>query len=163
MLPALAEADGPMLPPEVMAHVARPWPPTGWSEVLDLPNRGSTEAHRSEPRKGPGYFGQSLYRQISGTSRYWTANVLILDRGSASAAWRAVSAVSCRSRVYQGNRARECQRSGFGGLTRTLHYEVGRYYVTIQLSGPGEMDYPHFTLVDADDPDGEPGFFGPLW
>ncbi len=134
------------LPPEVMGQLAAPWPPQGWSEVLDLPGNSRAEPYRSEPRLGDGYFGQSLYRHIAGTDQYWTANVLIQDRGSRNAAWRAVSAVRCKSMNYHGMRARECSRGSPGYVTRTLHYETGRFYVTIQLVGPGETEYPQFSI-----------------
>ena len=128
----------------MMSRLASPWPPAGWSDTLDLP--GDDQPYQSEPRVGDGYFGQSLYRHISGTGQYWTANVLIQDRGSRGAAWRAVSAVNCKSRVHRGLRARECNRGGPDYVTKTLHYEIDRFYITIQLSGPGETDYPHFDI-----------------
>jgi hypothetical protein len=162
MLPVVGSARGPMLPPEIMARVANPWPPAGWSDLLDLPERSSMEPHRSEPRLGSGYFGQSLYR-AAGAGQYWTANVLIQDRGSASAAWRAVSAVSCRSRNYHGYRARECERPLPGAVTRTLHYEVGRFHVTIQVTGPGSGEYPWFELRGAEDARADIGPFGGFW
>ena len=139
---------GAMLPPEVMQDLARPWPPSGWAEILDLPS-GQTEPHRSQAMVRHGYFGQTLYRHIAGTREYWTANVLIQDRGDSSAAWRAVSAVRCKSRIFRGYRARECTRGGGGVLTKTLHYEIGRFYVTIQVSGPGETEYPEFDIGSA--------------
>jgi hypothetical protein len=142
-------AAAPILPGEFIERLVQPWPPAGWSIRLELPR---AVPYQSEPRVSEGYFGQSLYRHISGTSEYWTANVLIQDRGSDSAAWRAVSAVRCASRNHLGHRARECTRRTGGALIRTLHYEVGRFYVTIQVSGPGEVDYPLFELQGAGPP-----------
>ncbi len=139
--PALAR----MLPGESLQQLPQPWPPAGWTLTLDLPEQ--TQSHASEPRLGNGYFGQTLYRRIAGTSQYWTANVLIQDRGDAGAAWRAVSAVSCNSRVFMGYRARECTRGDRRYLTKSMHYEVDRYYVTIQVAGPGDTDYPRFELA----------------
>jgi hypothetical protein len=129
-----------------MSTLAKPWPPAGWSQVLDLSQVERSQPHRSEPVLRPGYFGQTLYRHISGTAQYWTANILIQDRGDPNAAWRAVSAVRCSSRNHQGYRARECRRGNRHNGIHTLHYQVDRFYVTIQLSGPGETDYPFFTV-----------------
>ena len=139
--PALAR----MLPGESLQQLPQPWPPSGWSLTLDLPEQ--TQSHVSEVRLGNGYFGQTLYRRIAGSSEYWSANVLIQDRGGASAAWRAVSAVSCNSRVFMGYRARECNRGDRRYLTKSMHYQVDRYYVTIQVAGPGDVEYPRFELA----------------
>lgn len=135
-----------MLPGDGIRQLINPWPPVGWSATLDLPDQAQAQSHDSVPRLGPGYFGQTLYRHISGTREYWTANVLIQDRGSPGAAWRAVSAVNCSSRIYQGFRARECVRGDRSYLIKSLHYEVDRFYVTVQVRGPGDMDYPWFEL-----------------
>ena len=151
MLFAGAVFAGPRVPPEVMGQLPQPWPPPGWSTVLDLSASDQSEPYQSEPRIHQGYFGQTLYRHISGTLDYWTANVLIQDRGDRSAAWRAVSAVRCKTRVYRGYRARECKRGGGRFVTKTLHYEAGRFYVTVQVAGPGEVEYPNFDV-------GRPGF-----
>lgn len=134
------------LPADVMSQLVKPWPPQGWSEVLNLPSGEQSEPYQSEAQVRVGYFGQSLYRHISGTDSYWTANVLIQDRGSRGAAWRAVSTVRCKSTNYRGYRARECRRGAPGYITKTLHYEIDRFYITIQMSGPGEADYPLFDL-----------------
>ena len=134
------------LPPEIMRQMPHPWPPVDWSLTLDLPDTAQTAPHHSEPKVHQGYFGQTLYQQIAGTSAYVTANVLIQDRGDKSAAWRAVSAVRCKSRNFRGYRARECSRGSGPYSIRTLHYEVDRFYVTIQLSGPIEADYPLFDV-----------------
>jgi hypothetical protein len=146
MLLALSAGASSRLPAELMSTLANPWPPAGWSQVLDLSQVERSQPHRSEAVLRPGYFGQTLYRHISGTAQYWTANVLIQDRGDPNAAWRAVSAVRCSSRNHQGYRARECRRGDRRHGIQTLHYQVDRFYVTIQLSGPGETDYPFFTL-----------------
>jgi hypothetical protein len=150
-VPASASADL-LLPAEVMGRLAQPWPPSGWTVVLDMQDTGRTQPYRSEPILRPGYFGQTLYRHIAGTDQYWTANVLIQDRGGPGAAWRAVSAVRCKSRVYRGLRARECARGGDGRITKTLHYEIDRFYVTIQVSGPGATDYPKFDIGSVTSP-----------
>jgi len=134
------------LPSDIMEHVAKPWPPAGWSEVLDLSEEVQRQPHRSKPTLGQGYFGQTLYRQIPGTNDYWRASILIQDRGDRSAAWRAVSAIHCTSRNYHGHRARECKRRRQPFFDRTLHYEVGRFYISIQLSGPTEVEYPYFSV-----------------
>ncbi len=147
LLAAAAVAGAGMLPGESLQQLPRPWPPEGWSLVLDLSDQ--VDPHQSQPRLGNGYFGQTLYRQIAGTSQYWTANVLIQDRGSASAAWRAVSAVNCNSRVFLGYRGRECVRGDRQYLTKSMHYEVDRFYITIQVAGPGDTEYPHFELGDG--------------
>ncbi len=144
LLLLVGPAGAQMLSADNMQRLPQPWPPAGWSATLDLSEQ--TQPHVSEPRLGNGYYGQTLYRHIAGTSQYWTANVLIQDRGSAGAAWRAVSTVRCNSRVYQGYRARECSRGGRGHLIKSLHYEVDRFYVTIQVSGPGDVEYPQFEL-----------------
>ncbi len=135
-----------MLPADTMQRLPQPWPPDGWSETLDLPDRQQTQPHVSEPRMGDGYFGQTLYRHIAGSAVYWTASVMIQDRGSVGAAWRAVSTVSCKSRIYLGYRARECERGRRDFVIKNLHYEVDRFYVTIQVSGPGDSEYPQFHL-----------------
>jgi hypothetical protein len=161
LLSGWVRAD-PMLPADLIQRLVQPWPPEGWSAILDLPGQGGSGPHRSEPRTEHGYFGQSLYRHIPGTKQYWTANILIRDRGSTSAAWRAVSTVRCKIRIFRGYRARECERGSPGTLTRTLHYEVGRFYITIQVSGPGVTDYPRFDLAGVRDGPEEPGFFSPF-
>jgi len=142
-LASVGGAAAGLLPGEQLRQLPQSWPPAGWSLGLSLPDQ---PAHESQARLGNGYFGQALYRHISGTSDYWTANVLIRDRGSDSSAWRAVSAVNCNSRMFQGYRARECVRGDRRYLTKTMHYQVGRYYVTIQLAGPGDTEYPQFEL-----------------
>lgn len=134
------------LPAEVMEKLPHPWPPFGWTTTLDLPDETQTQPHASEPRAWEGYFGQTLYRQNAGTAQYWTANVLIQDRGDSGAAWRAVSVVRCKSRSFRGYRARECSRGSGRYVTKTLHYEVGRFYVTIQVSGSGDVEYPMFDV-----------------
>jgi hypothetical protein len=139
------------LPGSAIRRLPQPWPPAGWSLQL-VPQEGAkTSSYRSEPMVRDGYFGQTLYRQIPGTQLYWTANVLIQDRGSPAAAWRAVSAVTCPTEVFRGYRARECTRGDPSYLTRTLHYEVGRFYVTVQLAGPGDTNYPLFDLPGSSD------------
>ncbi len=144
LLLLVGPAGAQKLPADNMRRLPQPWPPVEWSTTLNLSEQ--TQPHVSEPRLGNGYFGQTLYQHSAGTPEYWTANVLIQDRGSAGAAWRAVSSVSCNSRVYQGYRARECSRGGRGHLTKSLHYQVDRFYVTIQVSGPGDVEYPQFEL-----------------
>ncbi len=136
-----------MMPGEQIQNLLQPWPPRGWTTTMTLPDE--THPHEAESRLGPGYFGQALYRHIAGTSDYWTANVLVRDRISPASAWRAVSAVSCKSRNYYGHRARECSRGDRHYFTKTLHYEIDRFYITIQVSGPGNTEYPE-VLLHAD-------------
>jgi hypothetical protein len=150
LVAAVAWADF-RLPGSVIQRLPRPWPPVGWSLQLVPQDTAKARPYRSEPMVRDGYFGQTLYRQIPGTQLYWTANVLIQDRGSPAAAWHAVSAVTCPTQVFRGYRARECTRGDPTYLTRTLHYEVGRFYVTVQLAGPGETDYPLFDLAGTSD------------
>ncbi len=145
LLLAAGPLSAQMLPGDTLRQLPRPWPPGGWSLTLNLADQA--QPHESQPRLGNGYFGQTLYRQIAGTSDYWTANVLIQDRGSASAAWRAVSAVSCNSKVFQGYRARECNRGDRRYTTKSMHYQIDRFYITIQVAGPGDTDYPAFELA----------------
>ena len=162
VLASLVQARGFRLPPEVMENLVRPWPPEGWTDVLTTNPGEGNQPYRSEPRVQEGYFGQTLYRPTPDGKDHWTANVLIVDRITPSAAWRAVSAVHCRSRVFRGRRARECDgnrrrdRARLGWVNKTIHYEVGRFYVTIMLSGPGDQPYPRFEIVGTEGPFGAP-------
>lgn len=141
---AMPAGAGFRLTPEVMAQLVQPWPPSGWATTLKLLRDEQSEPHESRLIVREGYFGQTLYRHISGTNEHWSADVLVQDRGSSGAAWRAVSTVRCPSRLYLGYRARECVRGGGAWTTKTLHYQVDRFYVIIQMSGPGETEYPSF-------------------
>lgn len=134
------------IPGELIAKLPNPWPPQGWAEELMLPIGRQTQTYRSEPQYREGYFGQNLYRSAPGGA-LWTANVLIQDRGDPAAAWRAVSAIHrCQVRVHLGNRARECRHDLGAQRSKTLYYQEDRFYVTLQLSGPGDVGYPEFSL-----------------
>jgi hypothetical protein len=148
-MPNFAAMAAPRLAADLMAQLLHPWPPSGWSEVLDLSPLENSQPYRSQAVLRPGYFGQAVYRRLAGSTHYWTANILVQDRGSAKAAWHAVSSVGCASRHYLGYRARECRRGNKQTGIRTLHYQVDRFYITIQLSGPGEISYPVFSLGAA--------------
>ncbi|GEM_PF-4327105 len=158
LLSATVQAAGFRLPAEVMENLVQPWPPRGWTDVLVTNPGEGDQPYRSQPRVQEGYFGQTLYHMAADGRTHWTANVLIVDRGSPGAAWRAVSAVHCRSRVFRGQRARECDHSrhrGRGGpVNKVIHYEMGQFYITIMLSGPGDIPYPYFEIAGI----GEGGF-----